>query len=170
MRWVPRYGWDKMRRIDLFKLAASLCSCYLAALIGSMFTTPNVPTWYATLARPTFAPPDWVFAPVWTALFTLMGISAYLVWREGIDDPGVKVGLEVFAFQLVVNVTWSAAFFGLRSPLAGLVLIALLWALIALNIQKFRQVSKMAAALLLPYIIWVSFAAVLNFEIWRLNP
>ncbi len=164
------YGWDNMRRIDLFKLAASLGCCYLAAFIGSMFTTPNVPTWYATLARPSFAPPDWVFAPVWTAIFTLMGISAYLVWREGTNDPGVKVGLMVFAFQLAVNVTWSAAFFGLRSPLAGLAVIALLWALIALNIQKFRAVSQTAAALLLPYIIWVSFAAALNFEIWRLNP
>lgn len=159
-----------MRRTDLFKLAASLGYCYLAAFIGSMFTTPNVPTWYASLARPSFAPPDWVFAPVWTAIFTLMGISAYLVWREGTNDPRVKVGLAVFALQLAVNVTWSAAFFGLRSPLAGLVVIALLWALIALNIQKFREVSQTAAALLLPYIIWVSFAAVLNFEIWRLNP
>ena len=159
-----------MRRIDLFKLAASLSSCYLAAFIGSKFTAPNVPTWYAALARPSFAPPDWLFAPIWTALFTLMGISAYLVWREGIDDPRVKVGLELFAFQLAVNVTWSAAFFGLRSPLAGLVVIALLWALIALNIQKFRAVSQTAAALLLPYIIWVSFAAVLNLAIWRLNP
>jgi len=158
-----------MRRIDLLKLTASLGSCYLAAFIGSIFTTPNVPTWYATLARPSFAPPDWVFAPVWTTLFTLMGISAYLVWREGTDDPRVKVGLMVFALQLALNVTWSAAFFGLRSPLAGLVVIVPLWALIALNIQKFRAVSQTAAALLLPYIIWVSFATVLNFAIWRLN-
>ncbi|KQC12421.1 MAG: TspO protein [Methanosaeta sp. SDB] len=159
-----------MRRIDILKLSASLGSCYLAAFIGSIFTTPNVPTWYAALARPFFAPPDWVFAPVWTALFTLMGISAYLVWREGPTDPGVKTALAVFVLQLIVNVSWSAAFFGLQSPLAGLFVIAVLWALIALNIQMFRGISRTAGTLLLPYIIWVSFAVVLNFAIWRLNP
>jgi benzodiazapine receptor len=158
-----------MRRIELLKLAASLGACYLAAFVGSIFTTPNVPTWYASLARPAFAPPDWVFAPVWTALFTLMGISAYLVWLEAPTDPRAKTALLVFVLQLAVNVSWSAAFFGLRSPLAGLVVIALLWALIALTIQKFRAISRTAGALLLPYIIWVSFAAVLNFAIWRLN-
>jgi benzodiazapine receptor len=159
-----------MRRIEFLKLAASLVACYLAAFVGSIFTTPNVPTWYASLARPFFAPPNWVFAPVWTAIFTLMGISVYLVWWEGRADPRVKAALAVFALQLVANVSWSAAFFGLRSPLAGLVVIVFLWALIALTIQKFRAVSRTAAALLLPYIIWVSFAAVLNFAIWRLNP
>lgn len=159
-----------MRRIDLLKLAASLGASYLAAFIGSVFTTPNVPTWYAWLERPFFAPPDWVFAPVWTALFTLMGISAYLVWREGLADPKVRAALSIFVLQLAVNASWSAAFFGLRSPPAGLAVIIVLWVLIALNIQKFRAVSRTAAALLLPYLIWVSFAAVLNFAIWRLNP
>lgn len=159
-----------MKRIDFLKLAASLGSCYLAAFIGSIFTTPNIPTWYAALAKPFFAPPNWVFAPVWTAIFTLMGISVYLVWRESPTDPRVKAALAVFVLQLAVNVSWSAAFFGLRSPLAGLAVIAVLWALIALNIQKFRAISRTAGTLLLPYIIWVSFAAVLNFAIWRLNP
>lgn len=159
-----------MRRMDILKLAASLGACYLAALLGSIFTAPNVPTWYAALARPLFAPPDWVFAPVWTLIFTLMGISAYLVSREGMTDPGVRAALSVFVLQLVVNVSWSAAFFGLRSPLAGLVVIALLWALIVLTIRKFWTISRIAGALLLPYIFWVSFAAVLNFAIWRLNP
>ena len=159
-----------MRRTDFLKLTASLGACYLAALLGSIFTTPNVPTWYASLARPFFAPPDWVFGPVWTALYTLMGISAYLVWREGLTDPKVKAALAVFVLQLAANVSWSAAFFGLRSPLAGLAVIAFLWTLIALTIQKFRAISRTAGALLLPYIVWVSFAAVLNFAIWRLNP
>jgi benzodiazapine receptor len=158
-----------MRRTDFIKLAASLGACYLAAFIGSIFTTPNVPTWYASLAKPAFAPPDWVFGPVWTALFTMMGISAYLVWREVPTDPRAKAALAVFILQLAANVSWSAAFFGLRSPLAGLVVIALLWALIALTIQKFRAISRTAGALLLPYLIWVSFAAVLNCAIWRLN-
>lgn len=159
-----------MRRVDFLKLAISLSACYLAAFIGSIFTTPNISTWYAALAKPFFAPPNWVFAPVWTAIFTLMGISAYLVWRESAADPRVKAALAVFVLQLAVNVSWSAAFFGLRSPLAGLLVIAVLLALIALNIQKFRQISRTAGALLLPYIFWVSFAAVLNFAIWRLNP
>ncbi len=159
-----------MRRTDFLKLAASLGACYLAALLGSIFTAPNVPTWYASLARPFFAPPDWAFGPVWTALYTLMGISAYLIWREGMTDPRIKAALAVFAVQLAANVSWSAAFFGLRSPLAGLVVIVLLWALIALTVSKFRTISRAAGALLLPYLIWVSFAAVLNFAIWRLNP
>ncbi|KQC15534.1 MAG: TspO/MBR family protein [Methanothrix sp.] len=159
-----------MRRADLIKLAASLGACYLAAFLGSIFTMPNVPVWYASLARPFFAPPGWVFAPVWTALYTLMGLSAYLILREGMNDPKVKPALSVFVLQLVVNVSWSAAFFGLRSPLAGLAVIVLLWALIALTIQKFWAISRTAGALLLPYLIWVSFAAILNFGIWRLNP
>jgi benzodiazapine receptor len=158
-----------MRQADFLKLAISLSACYLAAFMGSIFTAPNIPTWYAALAKPFFAPPNWVFAPVWIALFTLMGISAYLVWRESPDDPRVKAALVLFVLQLAVNVSWSAAFFGLRSPLAGLLVIAVLWALIALNIQKFRAISGTAGTLLLPYIIWVSFAAVLNFAIWRLN-
>lgn len=158
-----------MRQMDLLKLAASLGGSYLAAAIGSFFTTPKIPTWYASLARPDFAPPDWVFGPVWTILYTMMGISAYLVWREGLADPRVKAALAVFALQLTVNVSWSAAFFGFRSPLAGLAVILILWGLIALNIQRFRGISRTAGALLIPYILWVSFAAILNFEIWRLN-
>ena len=158
-----------MRIRDPLKLAASLGGCYLAAAIGSLFTTPNIPTWYATLSRPDFAPPDWVFGPVWTALYTMMGISAYLVWREGLADPGVRAAMAVFVLQLAINISWSAAFFGLRSPLAGLAVIIILWGLIALNIQRFRGISRTAGALLIPYLLWVSFAAVLNFEIWRLN-
>jgi tryptophan-rich sensory protein len=158
-----------MRIRDPLKLAASLGGCYLAAAIGSLFTTPNIPTWYATLSRPDFAPPDWVFGPVWTALYTMMGISAYLVWREGLADPGVRASMAVFVLQLAINISWSAAFFGLRSPLAGLAVIIILWGLIALNIQRFRGISRTAGALLIPYLLWVSFAAVLNFEIWRLN-
>lgn len=160
---------EDMRRIDLLKLAASLGGCYLAAAIGSIFTIPNIPAWYASLARPDLAPPDWVFGPVWTALYTLMGISAYLIWREGLVDPRIKAALGAFVLQLAVNVSWSAAFFGLRSPLAGLVVILLLWALIGITIKKFWEISRTAGALLIPYILWVSFAAILNFEIWRLN-
>ena len=99
----------------------------------------------------------------------MMGISAYLVWREGLADPGVRAAMGVFVLQLAFNVSWSAAFFGLRSPLAGLAVIIILWGLIALNIQRFRGISRTAGALLIPYLLWVSFAAVLNFEIWRLN-
>jgi len=156
--------------MDFLKLAVSLGSCYLAALLGSIFTSPNVPIWYASLVKPSFAPPDWFFAPVWTAIFTLMGISAYLISRGGMTDPKVRAALTVFALQLAVNVSWSATFFVLRSPLAGLTVIVILWALIALTIRKFWAISRIAGTFLLPYIIWVSFAAVLNFAIWKLNP
>jgi len=154
---------------DLLRLALSIAICQLAGFVGSIFTRTSVGTWYANLEKPSFTPPNWVFSPVWITLFVLMGIAAFLVWNKGLSDQRVKIALSIFAVQLILNVLWSVMFFGLRSPLAGLIEIAILWIAILLSIFYFLKVSNIAGILLMPYILWVSFAAVLNFSIWRLN-
>ena len=153
----------------MIKLAACIILCLIAGLIGSVFTTPHIPGWYAGLAKPSFTPPSWLFGPVWTALYILMGISLFLVWRAGIGERRVQVALVVFIVQLVCNGLWSFAFFGRQSPLAGLVVIIVLWILIVITIIASATVSKAAALLLIPYVLWVSFASILNASIWRLN-
>jgi tryptophan-rich sensory protein len=153
---------------DILKLVLSVALCQLAGFLGSLFTIPAIPTWYKTLNKPFFTPPDWIFSPVWISLFILMGISLFLVWqRQG--HRKLKMALIFFFAQLIFNMLWSAAFFGLRSPLLGLIDIVLLWFAILLTIQNFLRVSRTAGLLLLPYILWVSFAAVLNFSLWILN-
>lgn len=155
--------------VQPIKLAASVVLCLLAGFVGSMFTTPKIESWYAGIAKPSFTPPGWLFGPVWTALYVLMGIALYLVWRKGIAAKGVKIALAVFLAQLVLNALWSYAFFGAESPLAGLVVIVALWAMIAASIAAFGPLSRTAAMLLVPYILWVSFATVLNASIYYLN-
>ena len=151
------------------KLIFSVFICLIAGFIGSFFTSPAITTWYATLQKPSFAPPNGVFFPVWTSLFIMMGISLFLVWQKGWDDKKVKIAIYIFAVQLVMNILWSVAFFGFRSPLLGLMEIIILWIMILATILSFMKVSRTAAYLLIPYILWVSFAAFVNFSIWRLN-
>ncbi|KPL05051.1 MAG: TspO protein [candidate division Zixibacteria bacterium SM1_73] len=160
---------EKKMSIEILKLVISIVVCQLAGVIGSIFTTPAIATWYATLKKPSFTPPNWLFSPVWITLFVLMGIAAFLVWNKGLHDKGVKIALSVFIVQLILNALWSVMFFGLKSPLAGLIDIVVLWIAILLTISYFFKVSNMAGILLIPYILWVTFAAVLNFSIWRLN-
>ena len=157
-----------MRFREILKLVASVTLCQLAGFLGSLFTTPAIPTWYATLKKPFFTPPHWIFGPVWISLFILMGISLFYVWRRP-DHPEFKKAFIFFFVQLILNALWSLAFFGLRLPLLGLVDIILLWMAILLTIQHFSKVSKFAGALLLPYFLWVSFAALLNFSLWIQN-
>lgn len=141
-----------------------------AGAIGSLFTLEAVPGWYATLAKPPFSPPGWVFGPVWTTLYVLMGISAYLVWQKGWQKKPVRFALCLFGLQLFLNALWSILFFGLRSPLYGLFGIIPLWLSIALCMRAFYPLDRRAAWLLIPYLLWVSFAAILNCQIWALNP
>ncbi|MBN1695397.1 tryptophan-rich sensory protein [candidate division WOR-3 bacterium] len=150
-------------------LFSSIIICQLAGIIGSIFTTPAIPTWYANINKPTFRPPNWVFAPVWTTLYLLMGIALFLVLRKGFNEKGIKIAVAVFALQLVLNSLWSFLFFGLESPFAAFIEIIFLWAAILISIILFFRISWVAGALLIPYILWVSFASVLNFSIWRLN-
>jgi benzodiazapine receptor len=158
-----------MRIKDPFKLVLSIAVCQMAGIVGSFFTSPAIPTWYASLQKPAFTPPSWVFAPVWVTLFTLMGISLYLVWTGGLDKKGVKTALSLFGIQLLLNALWSFLFFGLKNPFYAFIEIIFLWILIALTTAKFYGVSKRAAYPMVPYLLWVTFAAILNFHVWMLN-
>ena len=155
---------------DIARLVLCIVACQGAGLLGSIFTNMSVYSWYPALVKPWFTPPDGVIPAVWTLLFTLMGVSLFLAWRAGLTLPQFRGAAYAFVAQFAVNILWSAAFFGLRSPLAGLVVIALLWILILLNIYRFYPLSKEAALLLVPYLVWVSFAALLNYSILVLNP
>jgi benzodiazapine receptor len=155
---------------NIIKLLISVIICECAGLIGSIFTTGAIPTWYASLQKPAFTPPNWLFAPAWTTLYLLMGIAAFLIWRKGLDSRQVRTALIIFTVQLVLNILWSIFFFGLESPLSGLIVILLLWLAILITILVFRKISPAAAWLLVPYILWVSFATALNASIWVLNP
>jgi benzodiazapine receptor len=153
----------------VLKLVSSLAVVLVAGAVGSLATAKTIPTWYKGLAKPSFNPPEWLFGPAWTLLYLLMAVAAWLVWKQGIGAPGVKLALVAFLVQLALNSLWSIFFFGLRSPPAGLVDIVVLWLAIIATIVLFFRVSVPAGILLLPYIAWVSFAAVLNAAILRLN-
>lgn len=155
--------------MNALKLIASILICQAAGFTGSIFTTPAIPAWYDGLVKPSFTPPDWIFAPVWTVLFLLMGIALFIVWKIGVGDKRVRRGLALFSVQLALNVSWSIAFFGFRSPLAGLIVIAVLWVAILVTIFNFFRISMVAGALLTPYITWVSFAVILNVSLYILN-
>jgi translocator protein len=154
---------------DLSRLLICVGTVLLASAIGSFATVRAIPSWYKGLAKPSFNPPNWLFGPAWTVLYLLMAVAAWLVWKHGLGATGVKLALAVFLGQLVLNALWSILFFGLRSPLAGMVDIVAMWPAILATIVLFFRVSVIAGILLLPYIAWVSFAAVLNAAILRLN-
>lgn len=137
--------------------------------VGSIFTLSAIPTWYATLQKPFINPPNWVFAPVWTALYILMGISLWLILKNGIRTFLERQGAILFSLQLGVNLLWSLVFFGMHSVTCGLIIIVILCALIAATIYTFNKVSNHAAWLLVPYFLWSCFAAVLNAMIFMLN-
>lgn len=141
-----------------------------ASLIGSAATVPQIPGWYAGLAKPPFNPPNWLFAPVWTVLFALMGLAAFRVLRRTSGTIGRGRALLAYHVQLALNLAWSCVFFGLNSPASGLIVIALLIAAIIWTIRRFAALpDRFAAWLLAPYLAWVAFAAVLNLAIWWLN-
>ena len=166
-----------MKINNTFKLIIAIVVSELAGIIGSVFTTPAISSgWYSTLVRPALNPPAWVFGPVWTTLFALMGTSLFLIWKEHpyiLENVRMlriwKIGIAAFVVQLFLNATWSIIFFGLHSPGAAFLEIIFLWLAILATIVAFAKISKPAAWLLLPYILWVSFAAYLNFMIWMLN-
>lgn len=154
---------------DLPKLIVSVIGCELVGILGSVFTVSSIPTWYATLNKPFFAPPNWLFGPVWTLLYLLMGVAFYLIWKQGWKKKKVKTADLFFLAQLALNFIWSPIFFGLRSPLLGLIVIAAMWILIVMTMKKFYPLSRLAFYLLVPYLLWVSFATLLNAAIVILN-
>lgn len=151
------------------KFIISVVGCELVGLLGTPFTISAIPNWYATLTKPFFAPPNWLFGPVWIILYFLMGVSFFLIWRQGCKNKKVKTAALYFLAQLALNFIWSPIFFGLRAPLLGLIVIAAMWVYIIMTIRKFYPLSSSAAYLLLPYLLWVSFATVLNAAIVILN-
>jgi len=158
-----------MEKGDLFRLILSIIICQMAGVIGSIFTASSVASWYPTIVKPPFTPPGFYIGLIWIVLFALMGVSLFLIWRDSSGDLATRNALYLFIAQLIFNILWSAAFFGMRSSISGLVVIAILWILILITIIKFLPINRTAALLLIPYIIWVSFAAYLNYSIWRLN-
>jgi tryptophan-rich sensory protein len=151
-------------------MIVSIVVCQLIGILGAIFTSSAIPTWYATLEKPSFVPPDWTFFVVWTFLYLLVGLALYIVWRKGWDRRDVRLAMGVFGVQLFLNFLWSILFFGLRSPLLGMIAIVFLWFAIIATIWLFYRISRSAGVLLIPYLAWVSFAALLNYYIWLLNP
>lgn len=158
-----------MSRSTLVKIAIAVVVCELAAVVGSLFTVPSVGSWFASLVRAPLAPPNWLFGPVWTTLYLMMGVAAGLVWSHGLKKREVKIALGIFAGQLLLNVLWSAIFFGLHKLGVAFAEILTLWVAIVATILAFRKISRPASWLLYPYLAWVSFASYLNFAIWWLN-
>jgi translocator protein len=177
---------------NFIKIIVSIAICEFAGIIGSFFTTPAINNWYLGLIKPQFNPPNWLFAPVWTLLFLLMGVSLYLVWKNKFQVRNeIKMtdkkswnpisaklwlgswkeenSLAIFVLQLILNIMWSVIFFGLKQPGVAFFEIIALWFAILYTIVNFYRISKSASFLLIPYLLWVSFASVLNFFIWILN-
>jgi translocator protein len=154
---------------ELLRFAVSIVVCEGVGIVSGLFTTRGIAEWYANIAKPSFTPPNAVFGPVWTVLYFMMGCALYLVWRRWDGSAALKAALAVFIAQLLLNGLWSFLFFGLRSPLAGLIDIVVLWAAIIATIALFWRISRPAGLLLVPYAAWVTFASVLNWSLWRLN-
>jgi len=154
----------------LLTLGLAILVVELVGASGALFTAQGLGEWYGSLARPALAPPNWVFGPVWTALFALIGTAVWLVWREAKSSPAAaRLAIVVFTVHFAFNLGWSLVFFGMREIAAGLVVIVLLWLLIVATIWAFDRVDRRAALLLVPYLLWVSFAAYLNYGFWILN-
>ncbi|MBM6593424.1 TspO/MBR family protein [Microvirga pudoricolor] len=153
----------------LWRFLIAVLPVAAAGFLGSIATTPNIPTWYATLVKPGFTPPNWLFAPVWTLLYVMM---AYAVWRIlslPADTPGRRGAVTAFFAQLALNALWSWAFFAAHSPMAGLAVILALIAALLVTIRRFWALDTVAGALLVPYLAWVSYATALNAAVWYLN-
>ena len=154
---------------NIIKLVVAVLLCQAAGILGSLATVPAIPGWYQGLAKPAFTPPNWLFGPAWIMLYLLMGIALFLVWRQGLGRPGVKTAVTLFFIQLVLNALWSWLFFGWHQVGLAFAEIVLLWVFILLTMIRFLPLSRVAGWLLVPYLLWVTFASALNFSLWRLN-
>lgn len=152
----------------IIPLFLSILITFSAAFIGSFFTAKSIDNWYQFLNKPFFAPPNWLFAPVWTLLYILMALSAFLIWQKK-KELKVNKALTLYFIQLILNAIWSIVFFGFRRPALAFFEIILLWLFILLTLIDFYKIKKMAGLLLIPYLLWVAFAAILNLSVWILN-
>lgn len=162
-------GLQKVIMEKFIKIALVVLVCVSLGYFSGMVTRESVTTWYPTLVKPFFNPPNWIFAPVWGLLYIMMGVAAGLVWSGDSDEKAIKKALGFFAVQFVLNMLWSYLFFGLHNPLLALVEIVLLWLMIWETFNMFKMINKTAGYLLIPYLAWVSFATILNASIWWLN-
>lgn len=154
----------------IVRIALVVTTCLLVGFLSSIVTRESITTWYPTLTKPIFNPPNWLFAPVWTILYIMIGVAGGLVWSKlESNQEIVKKAFGFFVIQLALNALWSYLFFGLHNPLLAFVEIILLWLIIFETFNQFKKIDKTAAYLLIPYLVWVSFAMVLNFSIWWLN-
>lgn len=151
------------------KIIISVLICMGIGFASGFSTASSIDGWYATLNKPFFNPPNWIFGPVWTLLYAMMGVAVALVWDKGLDKSIVKNALILFVVQLILNALWTPIFFGQKQLLFALAVIVTLWVLIFICIRKFKIIDNLAGNLLIPYILWVSFATILNFSIWYLN-
>lgn len=151
------------------KLFTSVALCQSAGLLGTLFTVSSVKNWYNLLNQPSFRPPNWLFGPVWTILYTLMGISLYWIWIKIDERKEIREALKIFVLHLALNASWSIVFFGLHSILLALINIVTLWVLVLAVMVKFYKIERKASLILVPYLAWVSFATFLNYNIWLLN-
>ena len=157
-----------MFKKSILPLLISILIVFSFGFIGSFFTTSSITTWYAFINKPLFSPPNWIFAPVWTLLYVLMGISAFLIWKKR-DNLRTKQALIFYGIQLILNALWSIIFFGMHNPGLALLEIIILWLFILITLIKFYKINKTAGLLFIPYLLWVSFASILNYAIWILN-
>ncbi|MFZ4107086.1 TspO/MBR family protein [Flavobacterium sp.] len=154
----------------IIRIAVVLTTCLLVGYLSGMVTRESITTWYPTIVKPTFNPPNWIFAPVWSILYIMMGVSGGMVWnRFEQDSENVKKAFTFFIIQLALNAAWTVIFFYFHNPFLALIEIILLWLLIFETYTQFKKIDKTAGMLLLPYLAWVSFAMVLNGSIWWLN-
>lgn len=151
------------------RLALSVGICLAAGVAGSLYTSQSLSWWYPILNKPSITPPAWVFGPVWTFLYILMGYGLYLVWNKGLKKKGVADAVALFGVQLILNVIWSYLFFGLRNPLLAFFEIVVLWVVLLVTYIKFHKIEARAGYLLLPYLIWTGYAGILNFLIVLMN-
>ena len=158
-----------MKKGLFIKIIICLVVTFSAPVVSSFVMEPGGSDWYANLNKPFFNPPGWVFGPVWTVLYILMAVSAGLVWQKGLAERKVRAAMGLYLAQLILNAIWTPLFFGLEMPLPAFIDIVLLWAAIVFTILAFLRVSKIAGVLMVPYLVWTTFAAVLNFSLWYLN-
>jgi len=158
-----------MKTSLIIKSVLCILSCNLVGGLSAIATSGSIDSWYQHLNKPSFNPPNWIFGPAWTLLYTLMGIAVALIWHQGWDNPLVRKAISIFAAQLLLNAFWSIAFFGMQSPPLALLVISVLLILIVTCVIVFSRIDPVAAYLLVPYLLWVSFATVLNMSIVMLN-
>jgi len=157
-----------MFKKSILPLLISILIVFSFGFIGSLFTTSSITNWYAFINKPLFSPPNWIFGPVWTLLYILMGVSAFLIWQKR-DNLKTKPALIFYGIQLILNALWSIIFFGMHNPGLALLEIVILWLFILITLIKFYKINKTAGLLFIPYLAWVSFASILNYAIWMLN-